>query len=389
MESDRLNDSVFREFFSERDVVHEERRLRTESTPTGTFQEQFDSMFWISSGYSWPVIGWTSDLNSYTMEEALRYWDTFYRPNNLVGIVVGDFRPAEIKPVIERYFSRLKPGSSPPPPVVTLEHKPVAEMRMNAEAEAQPSVEMRYHTVPFRHRDSYPLDVLASILNSRTGRLYKSMVEGKSIASSARAGQDSRKYAGAFSIGAETKGEATPAQLEAALDEEIARLQKDLVSPEELQKVKNQAAADQYRRLQSNFFLLIQLAMNEAMGGWEEINDEGAKIQAVTAEDIRRVAQTYLQRNNRAVATYVRKQGSAAPADDAELAALPAPAQAMVKQTLQRIAKETDLAKLKGALARMEEQASGGEVPAEMRPVLEYLKKRFEERVAELEKAAK
>ena len=72
MESDRLHDSVFREFYSERDVVHEERRLRTESTPTGVFQEQFDSMFWMSSPYSWPVIGWTSDLNSYTMEEALK-----------------------------------------------------------------------------------------------------------------------------------------------------------------------------------------------------------------------------------------------------------------------------------------------------------------------------
>ena len=84
MESDRLNNSVFREIYSERDVVHEERRLRTESTPTGIFQEQFDAMFWQSSPYSWPVIGWTSDLNSYTMEEAQRYFNIYYRQNNLV-----------------------------------------------------------------------------------------------------------------------------------------------------------------------------------------------------------------------------------------------------------------------------------------------------------------
>ncbi|MEE8142419.1 MAG: insulinase family protein, partial [Planctomycetota bacterium] len=93
MESDRLLDSVFREFYEERDVVHEERRMRTESTPTGVFQEQFEAMFWQSSPYSWPVVGWTYDLNSYTRQQAEDYYKTFYAPNNLVGVVVGDFDP--------------------------------------------------------------------------------------------------------------------------------------------------------------------------------------------------------------------------------------------------------------------------------------------------------
>ena len=169
MESDRLNNSVFREFYSERDVVHEERRLRTESTPTGVFQEQFESMFWMASPYSWPVIGWTSDLNSYSMDEAMKYWNTYYRPNNLVGIIVGDFDPAAAKKTITTYFSRLEPGKVAPPPVVTLEPKQGAEMRMMAEAETQPQVEIRYHTVGFQHKDSYALDVMSSILNGRTG----------------------------------------------------------------------------------------------------------------------------------------------------------------------------------------------------------------------------
>jgi predicted Zn-dependent peptidase len=102
MESDRLNDSVFREFYSERDVVHEERRLRTESTPTGPFAEQFDAMFWQSSPYSWPVIGWPSDLNSYTREAADDYYRTYYQPGNLVGMVVGDFDPGAVKPTASR-----------------------------------------------------------------------------------------------------------------------------------------------------------------------------------------------------------------------------------------------------------------------------------------------
>jgi len=384
MESDRLADSVFREFYSERDVVHEERRLRTESTPTGIFDEQFDAMFWMSSGYSWPVIGWPSDLNSYTMEEAERYWNIYYRPNNLVGFVVGDFDPAEVRATIERYFSRLRRGESEPPPVVTLEHKQVAEMRMEAEVDAQPSVEIRYHTVPYGHRDSYALDVLASLLNGRTGRLYKSMVEGKEIASNASARQDARKYAGAFAFVAETKGDATPRQLEEAWYAELKRIQDEPVGERELQKVKNQAAADQYRRLQSNFFLLIQLALYEAMDSWTDINTENAKIMAVTPEDIRRVARTYFGPTNRAVATYLRKAGAVAV--DPELAALPGPAQAMARQALKQIEAETDADKLRMNLQMMETQAA--QVPPQMKPVFDFLRKRMEARLAELDAAA-
>ena len=382
MESDRLDGSVFREFFSERDVVHEERRLRTESTPTGTFQEQFDSMFWMSSPYSWPVIGWTSDLNSYTMDEAMKYWNTYYRPNNLVGIVVGDFDPAKAKETIRTYFSRLQPGSAPPPPVVTLEQEQKAEMRMLAEADTQPQVEIRYHTVPFQHKDSYALDVMSSILNGRTGRLYKGMVEGSKIASEASAQQDSRKYGGAFSFSAETKGDATPAQLEEAWYAELRKLQEQPVGAEELQKVKNQAMADSYRRLQNNFFLMIQLAQAEALGDWSEINKESAKVQAVTADDVKRVANAYFGKNNRSVATYVRKAG-AAPAADADLAALPGPMQGMARQAAKKIADEKDVAKLKEGLAQLEAQAA--QVPPQMAPVIEYLKKRMQSRIGELE----
>ncbi len=386
MESDRLNNSVFREFYSERDVVHEERRLRTESTPTGVFQEQFDSMFWMASPYSWPVIGWTSDLNSYDMDEAMKYWNTYYRPNNLVGIIVGDFDPAAAKKTISTYFSRLEPGKVAPPPVVTLEPKQGAEMRMMAEAETQPQVEIRYHTVGFQHKDSYALDVMSSILNGRTGRLYKDMVEGSKVASSAGAQQDSRKYAGAFSFDAETKGDSTPAQLEEGWYAELKKLQTEAVPAGELQKVKNQAMADSYRRLQSNFFLLIQLAQAEALGDWSEINKESAKIQAVTAEDIKRVANQYFDKTNRSVATYTRKAGATVAADP-ELAALPGPMQGMARQAAKKISEEKDAGKLKEGLTQLRDQAA--QVPPQMAPVMEYLMKKMEARIAELEKSAK
>ena len=307
MESDRLHDSVFREFYSERDVVHEERRLRTESTPTGRFEEQFDALFWASSGYSWPVIGWPSDLNSYTFEQAQDYWNVYYRPGNLVGVLVGDFDPRQARGLIEKYFARLDPGTRKPPPVVTLEVEQLAEQRMNAAGDVPPGVEIRYHTVPAGHADSYPLDMLAELLNERTGRLYAGLVEGRGIAATAQAFSDTRKYAGLFAFSAQARGATAPEALERALYEELARLQKDGVPDRELRKVKNRVAAQNYRKLENNMSLLVQLAFAEAVLDWREINEGPAKYEAVTAADVQRVANKYFAESNRSVATYRRK----------------------------------------------------------------------------------
>ena len=391
MESDRLSDSVFREFYAERDVVHEERRLRTESTPTGVYQEQFDAMFWQSSPYSWPVIGWTSDLNAYTMEQAKDYYATYYQPSNIVGFVVGDFQADEVRPVIEEYFSRLSPTGREVPPVVTTEMPQLAEKRMIAECDCQPQVDIRYHTVPFGHADSYALEVLAEVLNGRTGRLYKSMIEGAEVASSAFAMQSSRgfgapaKYEGYFAFGAETKGDATPEQLEQAWYEQVELLKSELVGERELQKVKNGLAADSYRRLQSNFFLLVQLGMYENMGGWEQINEHPAMHEAVTAEDIQRVAETYFTRENRTVGLYYREAGSAPM--DPELAevleGLPPQVADGIKGQIKRIASFESAEELGAAIAQMEAQA--GQVPEQFAKVFQYMLEKSRERLAELE----
>jgi predicted Zn-dependent peptidase len=381
MESDRLDDSVFREFWSERDVVHEERRLRTESTPTGIFQEQFQAMFWIASPYQWPVIGWPSDLNSYTYEDALDYWDIYYRPNNLVGVVVGDFEVDEVKPMIEEYFGRLEASDTTPPQVVTLEVPQMAPQRMTATGDVQPQVDIWFQAVPFRHEDRYPLEMLAEVLNGRTGRLYKSMVEGDEIASSASAGVDARKYGGAFTLSAEIKGDSTPEQLEAALLAEIELLKEDLVEAGELQKVRNRVTADSFRRLQQNFFLLLQLGYFEGLGGWEEINEGPARQQAVTPEDIRRVARKYLVPEHSSVATYYRSD-NATPIDP-ELAELDPQMQAMVKQALTQIQAETDPDALRMGLQQMEAQA--GQAPPQFKPAMDYMLKKVKERIAELE----
>jgi predicted Zn-dependent peptidase len=379
LESDRLANSVFREFFSERDVVHEERRMRTESSPTGEFQEQFNSMFWQASPYSWPVIGWPSDLNSYTLEEANRYFDIYYQPSNLVGVLVGDFELEPTKTMIRGYFSSLESGTSPPPPVPTIEPSQKASQRMVAEVDAQSEIEVRYHGVPFGHSDGYSLEVLAGVLNGKTGRLYKAMVEGDEIATNVSFGADGKKYAGSISFGGSVKGDASPEDLEVAWYEQVKILQNELVSERELEKVKNNVIADQYRGLQSNFFLMIQLGYMEALGDWEYVNYSGNRLLKVTAEDIQWVANEYLITNNSSVAIYNRAE-DAAPIDSA-LAEFGPQEQAMIRQAL------AELGTLPPEeLLDAQQQMSGqlGQVPAEMRPMFEYLLQKLEERINEL-----
>ncbi len=382
MESDRLSDSVFREFYAERDVVHEERRMRLESSPTGELQEQFDAMFWQSSPYLWSVIGWPTDLNSYTREEFDAYFNVYYRPNNLVGIVVGDFRLDETKALIDSYFGRLERGAVPPPPVVTLEVEQIAEQRMIGECDCQDQVEVRYHTVPFDHRDSFALDILTEILNGHTGRLYKSMIEGDEIASQARAMQESRKYAGYFAFTAEVKDDATPDDLEQAWYAQVAKLRSEPVTDHELQKVKNQVAADSYRRLQSNTALLFQLGMYEAMGEWEYINESPAKLMAVTAADIQRVANTYFKPTNRCVAVYTRREG-VAPAGVPDISTVPEEMRPQIEAMLGRFITKTDPEELRQILGAME--AQGANFPPAMRPAYEYVVAKLKLRIAELE----
>ena len=154
----------------------------------------------------------------------------------------------------------------------------------------------------------------------------------------------------------------------------------------ELQKVKNQFAASNYRRLKTNFFLLLQLGYYEGLGTWEEINEAPGRIDAVTADDIQRVAKTYFARENRSVATYLRKAGAAAPVEDPALAAMPAPMQAQARQMAMQIAKETDAARLRMALEQMGAQAA--QVPPQMKPLIDFMVSKIEARLAELDAAA-
>jgi predicted Zn-dependent peptidase len=325
LESDRFMNPVFREFYSERDVVHEERRLGIDSTPTGRIEEEFQAMFWKSSSYRWNVVGWPSDLENITREQANAYYDTYYAPNNLIMILIGDIEPEETIRMVRRYFDRIPRGDVEPPDVVTLEEPQYAERRMIAEAEASPQVKIWFHTVAFKHPDSYPLAVLAGVLSGKTGRLYRKLVEEEGLAIGAErhggmygggglyvgAVQDTRKYGGVFMIAAEGKDGVDPARLERAVDEVLDDLRTGPVTEEELQKVKNQLRVDQIRflDLMSGIGTLFYLGQNAALGDWTEANHHPDKCDLVTADDIRRVLDTYFGRDQRNVLLVRTKAG--------------------------------------------------------------------------------
>ena len=315
MEADRLLNPVFREFYAERDVVHEERRLRTDSTPIGKFREQFDAMFWESSPYSWPVVGWPSDISGVTREEALAFFDVYYAPNNIAAALVGDFDSDEAIALAERYFGRLPRGTRNPFPPRTREMPQLAEKRMVAYAETNPQVVIRYHSVPDGHVDEPALVVLGQLLNGRTGRLYKALVEEQEVATGASGGQAGFKYEGMFELRGTVKQERTPEEVEQAIYAELERLKSEPVGSRELQKVKNQNAASTFRDLEGNFQLMMQLLIRENTRGWETLNSDPPLYDAVTAEDIMRVAGKYFTPETRAVAIYHRKGGSEAGSD--------------------------------------------------------------------------
>lgn len=384
MESERLLRPVFREFYSERDVVFEERRMRVESTPTGKFQEQFNAMLWDSHPYHWMTIGWASDIPAITKQQADDFYALYYQPQNITLILVGDFKADAAEAMVAKYFGRIPKGIQPPPEVTTQEIPSLGEKRYYAEAETNPQVDIYWKTVPFGHRDGYALDVLQQVLSTRTGRLYKGLVLGKEVATETYAQQDSKKWAGTFNIGGEARDGKTPEDVEQAIYGELERLKGELVPAEELQKVKNQFAAAEYRKLSANFPIFMQVLYSEGLGDWREVNENGPKLQAVTAEDIQRVAKKYFVRENRTVGIYTRKPGTGAKDEDPDFAGLSAEQKPVVRRIVDSLKGETDVAKLKQALEQMQAQAGGGDPKRQQMQKL--IAKKVGARIAELER---
>ena len=381
MEADRLKNRVFREFYSERDVVYEERRRSLESTPTGKFEESFNSTFWDASPYSWETIGWPSDVANITLAQANDFYARFYAPQNLTAVIVGDFDPKQALAMAERYLGSIPRGTNPIPEMITMEVPQIAEKRFYGEAETNPEVEIRWHAVPTVHKEIPAFTLLETVLNGDTGRLRKNLVLGTGPASSARAQLDDRKYEGLFEIDSEAKEGHAPEECEKAVYAELDRIAKDGVPEDELQAAKNRFLTTTYRQLDGNFPLMLRYGVADARGDWKLADAIAPEVQGVSSADLQRIVKKYFTKENRAVAIYTRKGGSEP--EDPVVAALPAEAKGRVKQALSRIAAATDPAQLQQMLTRMETMSANA--PENMKPGVEYVKTKIQARLAELD----
>lgn len=316
LESDRLLEPIFREFSKEVQVVHEERRLRIESTPTGRLDEELRDRFWGDHPYSWDTQGRPGHLDRIERADARAFFKRHYRSDNLTAALVGGFNPEQARTWARLYFDRLPhhpslPTAALPAPIRLRQ----AEDQMSATCVCPPQAHVLYPSPPFNHPDVAALQVLAAVLNGRAGRLYRSLVLEEQIAFSAYARQVSWRQAGEFSFRGETKGGVDPQALVLAWDRQLLRLQTETVPEGELRRAKNRLTGDAFRSLKDPTDLMKQLLANQGLGDWRHLNDWPHHVLAISAAELKRVALLYLEPSRRTVAVYRRSADAGSQSD--------------------------------------------------------------------------
>jgi predicted Zn-dependent peptidase len=311
IESDRMENPVFREFYQERDVVLEERRQRIEASPDGKLYEAFLGAAFVAHPYRRPVIGWASDIRHLTMKDLDVFIKRHHAPNNTVIAVVGDFDPPTVRRMIEKYFGTMAGRNHTLPSRITEEPAPSGERRVTVHVDANPQFIMGYHKPPPPSQDDYVFDVIEAILSrGRTSRFYKTLVEERGLAEDVQAtnGTPGARYPNLFAIFATPRHPHGNQVLEAAIDEMIETVKKDPVGEKELQKIKNQVRADFVRRQASNEGLATMLSYFQVLlGDYRYITNYADVIDKITADDIMRVSRTYLVKDKRTIATIVKE----------------------------------------------------------------------------------
>ncbi len=306
LESSRFLDPVFRDFYKEKNVVMEERRMGVESSPTGKLLEEFLSVAFKAHPYRDEVVGHMSDLKAISRDDAIAFFKKYYVPSNMVIAIVGDIEPAEAKRLSEIYFGRL-PARPKPEPLRTVEPPQIGERRVTLHEQSQRWLLVGYKKGGALSPDDPVYDVISDLMSSgRTSRLYKSLVRDKKIAIQAAgfSGFPGQKYPNLFLFYALPSQGHTNEECLTAINDEINRLKTEPVSAEELNGVKARARAGLIRALSSNSGLAMQLTYAAVvMGDWHQLFTSLDKINAVTAADIQRVADEVFVDNNRTIGT--------------------------------------------------------------------------------------
>jgi predicted Zn-dependent peptidase len=309
IESDRMKDPVLREFYTERDVIREERRRSYDTNPRRRHYETLVTNAFTVHPYRNPIIGWHSDIANLSPQKTREFLQKYYAPVNTVIALVGDVKADDAIAMVERYFGDLTPGT-PVPNISAVEPEQNGEKRVFDIFDAEPRLAMAWHKPTMPHKDDYAFDLIDQILgNGRTSRLYKSLVEEKKLATSVSVyGAPGSRYANLFVIDAVPRYPHTTAELEEAVYAELDKLKQELVEVTELDKVRNRLLTDQLRQLRSNSGLARLLTSYQSLAGdWRYVSNYQREIEQLTVEDIKLVANTYFTESNRTVVVLKRE----------------------------------------------------------------------------------
>jgi len=311
IESDRMQNAVLREFYTEREVVREERRRSYETNPGGMLYENLIATAFTVHPYRNPVIGWDSDIVNLTLKETRDFLHRYYAPANTVIALVGDIDTEAAVAMVEHYFGNIPPGT-PVPPVVTEEPPQRGEKRERISFEAEPQLAIAYHKPTLPERDDYVFDVIDNLLSAgRTSRLYRSLVIEQQLAVSVTTyGAPGSRYPNLFVVAATPRYPHTVEEVEQAIEVELRKLAREPASAAELEKARNRLATDQLRQLKSNSGLARTLTYYQTVAGdWRYLVDYNERIATVSAEEVMDVASRYFVPDNRTVVTIGREGG--------------------------------------------------------------------------------
>ena len=304
LESDRLMNPVFREFYTEKEVILEERRMRVESDPTGSLIEDLQAIAYKAHPYRHPTIGWKSDILATTRADLRAFYNKHYIPQNMTIAIAGDVRPEEIEKLARTYFADFKPRENRPD-VITKEPQQEGERNFVHQSPNQPVYVEAYHTVNQENEHAPALQILGDILaRGRISRMYSKLVKDEKLARRIHAfnGFPGEKYPALFMVFAVPNKGVGLKDLTKAIHEQLDKVKKEKVSEQELQRAKTRLRADLVRSLRSNLGLARNLAQAKTQQGrWQKVFTYLDRLKAVSLEDVQRVARKYLKPENRTV----------------------------------------------------------------------------------------
>jgi len=313
VEADRIQYLSFdpKKIASEREVVASERRTSVDANNAGILDEQLWATAYIAHPYQWPVVGWMSDIEHWSLEDLKHHFEMGYAPNNATMVVVGDVSPEEIFQLCEKYIEPI-PQHAPPPPVTTVEPEQLGERRLVVHKEAQlPLLMIGYHVPQTNNPDFYALNILRTLLvRGESSRMYRRLVDQDQIALEVDALQEPDLDPTLAVFYAQPKQGVDPQKCEAAIYDELDKLKKTPVSDVELEKAKNIRLVEFYQQMRTINGRANTIGTYEIFfGDYHKVFDAAKNYAAVTKQDVQRVAQKYFAANNRTVATLLPEAG--------------------------------------------------------------------------------